>query len=108
MSAGPAGHYILDREVLPVMFLLALPPIKLSRPRRRSAGPVLGHRYFSGEVTAIAGPASPPLGNLFGLISGAPLSSQLRAHRPDNHRTPLVPSVLLRRRVLGRGRKEEF
>ncbi|KAJ1194345.1 hypothetical protein NDU88_003634 [Pleurodeles waltl] len=107
-STGIAGHYLLDRGVTLVLALLVPPPIKLSHPPRRSPGPALGHCCFFGEVAAIAGMASPPLSGLFGSISGAPPSSLLLTHRPDDHCTPPVPSDLLRQRVLGRVGEGEF
>ncbi|KAJ1166522.1 hypothetical protein NDU88_006922 [Pleurodeles waltl] len=84
----PAGRYLLDRGVPLVLSLLAPPPTKLSCPRRRSTGPALDHHCFFGEVADITGPASLPLGDLLGPISGAPPGSLLRTHQPDDHRNP--------------------
>ncbi|KAJ1123694.1 hypothetical protein NDU88_002162 [Pleurodeles waltl] len=94
--------------ILPVHSLFTSPPIELLHLRRRSYRPALGHRYFFGGDTAIAGPASPPLGTPLGSSSGKPLSAQLQARRTADHRTPLAPSVLLRQRVLGQVGEEEF
>ncbi|KAJ1217602.1 hypothetical protein NDU88_005195 [Pleurodeles waltl] len=114
---GPAAQFHLPVPravtfstggVLPVLSLLTSPSIKLLRLRRRSHGPALGHHYFFGGDTAIAGPASPPLDAPLGPSSGTPLGTLLRARRPADCRTPPAQSVLLRRRVLGRVGEEEF
>ncbi|KAJ1194795.1 hypothetical protein NDU88_004081 [Pleurodeles waltl] len=108
-SAGSTGRYLLDRRVLLILSLRTSPPIKLPRLRRRSHSPTLGHHCIFGGDTAIASPASPPLGAPLGPSAGSPLGAQLEARRTADHRTrPPVPPVLLRGQVLGRFGEEEF
>ncbi|KAJ1104284.1 hypothetical protein NDU88_001696 [Pleurodeles waltl] len=96
-NCGEAGRYLLDRRVLSIHSLRTSPPIEPQRLWRRSHGPAPGHLCIFGGDTAIAGPASPPLGTPLGLSAGSQSGAQLEVRRAADHRTLPVLSVLLRR-----------
>ncbi|KAJ1142443.1 hypothetical protein NDU88_008768 [Pleurodeles waltl] len=83
-------------------------PIKPPHLRRRSHSPAPDHHCIFGGDTAIADPASPPLGAPLGPSAGSPLGAQLEVRRAADRRTFPVLPVLLRTQALGWVGEEEL